>query len=62
MRIGHALNPKFLACSTSPVVRHFRDALAQNDAGASLTTAQEAEAGMAEMSAKFRSGGCRDGG
>jgi predicted ATPase len=31
-----------------------RDAMAQNDAGGSLT---EAEAGMAEMSAKFRAGG-----
>jgi phosphomethylpyrimidine synthase len=32
-----------------------RDAQAQNDAGESLKA--EAEAGMAEMSAKFRAGG-----
>ncbi|MFK0300149.1 phosphomethylpyrimidine synthase ThiC [Brevundimonas sp. NPDC090276] len=44
--------PKFCSMKISQDIR--RDALAQNDAGASLT---EAEAGMAEMSAKFRAGG-----
>jgi phosphomethylpyrimidine synthase len=33
-----------------------RDAVAQNDAGGSLLDAATAEAGMAEMSAKFRAG------
>jgi len=46
--------PKFCSMKISQDIR--RDALAQNDAGASLA-AQEAEAGMAEMSAKFRAGG-----
>ena len=44
--------PKFCSMKISQDIR--RDAMAQNDAGASLT---EAEAGMAEMSAKFRAGG-----
>jgi phosphomethylpyrimidine synthase len=43
--------PKFCSMKISQDIR--RDAAAQNDAGASL----EAEAGMAEMSAKFRAGG-----
>jgi phosphomethylpyrimidine synthase len=39
------------------ISQDIRDAAkAQNDAGASLA-AHEAEAGMAEMSAKFRAGG-----
>ena len=46
--------PKFCSMKISQDIR--RDAQAQNDAGASLA-AQEAEAGMAEMSAKFRAGG-----
>ncbi|MNK78875.1 Phosphomethylpyrimidine synthase [compost metagenome] len=46
--------PKFCSMKISQDIR--RDALAQNDAGASLA-AQEAEAGMAEMSARFRAGG-----
>lgn len=46
--------PKFCSMKISQDIR--RDALAQNDAGASLA-AQEAEAGMAEMSARFREGG-----
>lgn len=44
--------PKFCSMKISQDIR--RDALAQNDAGASLA---DAEAGMAEMSAKFRAGG-----
>ncbi|OYX80757.1 MAG: thiamine biosynthesis protein ThiC, partial [Brevundimonas sp. 32-68-21] len=44
--------PKFCSMKISQDIR--RDAMAQNDAGASLA---EAEAGMAEMSAKFRAGG-----
>ena len=44
--------PKFCSMKISQDIR--RDAAAQNDAGASLV---EAEAGMAEMSAKFRAGG-----
>lgn len=44
--------PKFCSMKISQDIR--RDAMAQNDAGASLT---EAEVGMAEMSAKFRAGG-----
>jgi phosphomethylpyrimidine synthase len=44
--------PKFCSMKISQDIR--RDAMAQNDAGASLT---DAEAGMAEMSAKFRAGG-----
>ena len=44
--------PKFCSMKISQDIR--RDAQAQNDAGGSLT---EAEAGMAEMSAKFRAGG-----
>ena len=44
--------PKFCSMKISQDIR--RDAQAQNDAGASLA---EAEAGMAEMSAKFRAGG-----
>ncbi|MBA4808756.1 phosphomethylpyrimidine synthase ThiC [Brevundimonas sp.] len=44
--------PKFCSMKISQDIR--RDAMAQNDAGGSLT---EAEAGMAEMSAKFRAGG-----
>ncbi|PQZ83834.1 MULTISPECIES: phosphomethylpyrimidine synthase ThiC [unclassified Brevundimonas] len=44
--------PKFCSMKISQDIR--RDAMAQNDAGASLT---EAEAGMAEMSARFRAGG-----
>ncbi len=43
--------PKFCSMKIS---QDIRDAAAQNDAGASLS---EAEAGMAEMSAKFRAGG-----
>ena len=43
--------PKFCSMKISQDIR--RDAAAQNDAGGSL----EAEAGMAEMSAKFRAGG-----
>jgi phosphomethylpyrimidine synthase len=44
--------PKFCSMKISQDIR--RDAQAQNDAGGSL---EEAEAGMAEMSAKFRAGG-----
>ena len=44
--------PKFGAMKISQDIR--RDAQAQNDAEGSLA---EAEAGMAEMSAKFRPGG-----
>jgi phosphomethylpyrimidine synthase len=44
--------PKFCSMKISQDIR--RDARAQNDAGGSLA---EAEAGMAEMSAKFRAGG-----
>ncbi|WP_299175821.1 phosphomethylpyrimidine synthase ThiC [uncultured Brevundimonas sp.] len=44
--------PKFCSMKISQDIR--RDAMAQNDAGASLV---DAEAGMAEMSAKFRAGG-----
>ncbi|MDY6924450.1 MAG: phosphomethylpyrimidine synthase ThiC [Pseudomonadota bacterium] len=44
--------PKFCSMKISQDIR--RDAQAQNDAGGSLL---EAEAGMAEMSAKFRAGG-----
>jgi len=44
--------PKFCSMKISQDIR--RDAQAQNDAGASLAVA---EAGMAEMSAKFRAGG-----
>ena len=44
--------PKFCSMKISQDIR--RDAEAQNDAGGSL---EAAEAGMAEMSAKFRSGG-----
>ena len=44
--------PKFCSMKISQDIR--RDAQAQNDAGGSLA---EAEAGMAEMSAKFRAGG-----
>jgi len=44
--------PKFCSMKISQDIR--RDAAAQNGAGGSLT---EAEAGMAEMSAKFRAGG-----
>lgn len=44
--------PKFCSMKISQDIR--RDAMAQNDAGGSLA---EAEAGMAEMSAKFRAGG-----
>ncbi len=43
--------PKFCSMKISQDIR--RDAAAQNDAGGSL----EAEAGMAQMSAKFRAGG-----
>jgi len=46
--------PKFCSMKISQDIRDA--AKAQNDAGASLA-AQEAEAGMAEMSAKFRAGG-----
>lgn len=46
--------PKFCSMKISQDIR--RDAAAQNDAGASLVPA-EAEAGMAEMSARFRAGG-----
>ncbi len=45
--------PKFCSMKISQDIR--RDAQAQNDAGGSL--ADEAEKGMAEMSAKFRAGG-----
>ena len=45
--------PKFCSMKISQDIR--RDAAAQNDAGGSL--ADEAEKGMAEMSAKFRAGG-----
>ena len=44
--------PKFCSMKISQDIR--RDAAAQNDAGGSLV---DAEAGMAEMSAKFRAGG-----
>jgi len=44
--------PKFCSMKISQDIR--RDAAAQNDAGGSL---EDAEAGMAEMSAKFRAGG-----
>jgi phosphomethylpyrimidine synthase len=44
--------PKFCSMKISQDIR--RDAQAQNDAGGSLA---DAEAGMAEMSAKFRAGG-----
>ena len=44
--------PKFCSMKISQDIR--RDAQAQNDAGGSLA---EAQAGMAEMSAKFRAGG-----
>ena len=44
--------PKFCSMKISQDIR--RDAMAQNDAGGSLV---DAEAGMAEMSAKFRAGG-----
>jgi phosphomethylpyrimidine synthase len=44
--------PKFCSMKISQDIRDA--AAAQNDAGASLA---EAEAGMAEMSAKFRAGG-----
>ncbi|HEY4587343.1 MAG TPA: phosphomethylpyrimidine synthase ThiC, partial [Brevundimonas sp.] len=44
--------PKFCSMKISQDIRDA--AKAQNDAGASLT---DAEAGMAEMSAKFRAGG-----
>jgi phosphomethylpyrimidine synthase len=48
--------PKFCSMKISQDIR--RDAQAQNDAGGSLGPApSEAEAGMAEMSAKFRAGG-----
>jgi phosphomethylpyrimidine synthase len=48
--------PKFCSMKISQDIR--RDAQAQNDAGGSLApTDAEAEAGMAEMSAKFRAGG-----
>ncbi len=48
--------PKFCSMKISQDIR--RDAAAQNDAGGSLApTDAEAEAGMAEMSAKFRAGG-----
>jgi phosphomethylpyrimidine synthase len=48
--------PKFCSMKISQDIR--RDAQAQNDAGGSLVpTHEEAEAGMAEMSAKFRAGG-----
>jgi phosphomethylpyrimidine synthase len=46
--------PKFCSMKISQDIR--RDAQAQNDAGGSLAEA-EAEAGMAEMSARFRAGG-----
>ncbi len=46
--------PKFCSMKISQDIR--RDAAAQNDAGASLVPA-EVEAGMAEMSARFRAGG-----
>ncbi len=49
--------PKFCSMKISQDIR--RDAAAQNDAGGSLA---EAEAGMAEMSAKFRAGGRGGGG
>ena len=44
--------PKFCSMKISQDLR--RDAAVQNDAGANLA---EAEAGMAEMSARFRAGG-----
>jgi phosphomethylpyrimidine synthase len=44
--------PKFCSMKISQDIR--RDDAAQNDAGGSL---EAAEAGMAEMSAKFRAGG-----
>ncbi len=47
--------PKFCSMKISQDIR--RDAQAQNDAGGSLLDAAAAEAGMAEMSAKFRAGG-----
>jgi phosphomethylpyrimidine synthase len=47
--------PKFCSMKISQDIR--RDAAAQNDAGGSLLDAATAEAGMAEMSAKFRAGG-----
>jgi phosphomethylpyrimidine synthase len=47
--------PKFCSMKISQDIR--RDAAAQNDAGGSLVDAATAEAGMAEMSAKFRAGG-----
>ncbi len=47
--------PKFCSMKISQDIR--RDAQAQNDAGGSLLDAATAEAGMAEMSAKFRAGG-----
>lgn len=47
--------PKFCSMKISQDIR--RDAAAQNDAGGSLLDAAGAEAGMAEMSAKFRAGG-----
>ncbi|MBB5747233.1 phosphomethylpyrimidine synthase [Brevundimonas variabilis] len=47
--------PKFCSMKISQDIR--RDAAAQNDAGESLMDAATAEAGMAEMSAKFRAGG-----
>lgn len=47
--------PKFCSMKISQDIR--RDAAAQNDAGGSLMDAATAEAGMAEMSAKFRAGG-----
>ncbi|MDP1913027.1 phosphomethylpyrimidine synthase ThiC [Brevundimonas sp.] len=47
--------PKFCSMKISQDIR--RDAAAQNDAGGSLVEAAMAEAGMAEMSARFRAGG-----
>lgn len=47
--------PKFCSMKISQDIR--RDAAAQNDAGGSLLDPATAEAGMAEMSAKFRAGG-----
>ncbi|QQQ20039.1 phosphomethylpyrimidine synthase ThiC [Brevundimonas vitis] len=47
--------PKFCSMKISQDIR--RDAAAQNDAGGSLLAPATAEAGMAEMSAKFRAGG-----
>jgi phosphomethylpyrimidine synthase len=46
--------PKFCSMKISQDIRDA--ARSQNDAGASLAV-QEAEAGMAEMSARFRAGG-----